>query len=103
MGEDDVVRHGVGLARRVAGEAVLVDVRRAPARRRLADGVALVRVRPRLVERGPGLDAVAELFEANLGEVHVVLAARVCTQLLFRYRHTVLVSLSVSSNHIIGS
>jgi hypothetical protein len=79
VGEEDVVRHDVGLPRRVAGEARLGDVRRAPPRREQADGVSTLRVRPGLVERRPVLDAVAELAEAHVGEVHVVLAARTYT------------------------
>jgi hypothetical protein len=76
VGEEDVVRHDVGLAAGVAGGAGLGDERRAPAGGVRARAVALRRVRPGLVERGPELDAVAELAEAHLREVHVVLAAQ---------------------------
>ena len=41
-----------------------------------ASAVPLRRERPGLVERDPELDAVAELAEAHLREVHVVLAAQ---------------------------
>ena len=75
VSEEDVVRHDVGLPRRVAGEAGRGDVRRAAAGGEGPRGVATLRVRPGLVEGGPVLDAVAELHEADLGEVHVVLAA----------------------------
>ena len=50
VSEEDVVRHDVGLPRRVAGEAGPGDVRRAAARGEGARGVATLRVRPGLVE-----------------------------------------------------
>ena len=76
VGEEDVVRHEVGLAAGVAGGAGRGDGRRAPAGGVGAVAVPLRRVRPGLVESGPELDAVAELAEAHLREVHVVLAAQ---------------------------
>ena len=76
VGEEDVVRHDVGLAAGVAGGAGPGDERRAPAGGVGAGAVPHGRVRPGLVESGPELDAVAELAEAHLREVHVVLAAQ---------------------------